>query len=175
MPSQEKYEAVAEIKDRLGSASAFVIADYRGLNVKEMQELRRNMTEAGCYITIYKNRLTKIALAELEIDSMDENLEGPTAFALSDDDPVLVAKTLVDFAKEHEALEVKGGFIDEAVVDAAMIKTLAALPSREELIAKLMGSLQGPTAGLVRVLDGPVSAFARTLRAIADQKAAEVA
>lgn len=175
MPSQEKYEAVAEIKDKLGWASAFVIADYRGLNVKEMQELRRNMREAGCQIKIYKNRLTKIALAELEMDSMDEYLDGPTAFALSDGDPVVVAKTVVDFGKEHEALEVKGGYIDEAIVDAATIKALAALPSREELIAKLMGSLQSPTSGLVRVLDGPVSAFARTLRAIADQKAAEAA
>jgi large subunit ribosomal protein L10 len=175
MPSQEKYEAVAEIKDKLGSASAFVIADYRGLNVKEMQELRRNMTEADCQIKIYKNRLTKIALAELEMDSMDEYLDGPTAFALSNADPVVVAKTVMDFAKEHEALEVKGGYIDEAVVDAATVKALAALPSREELIAKLMGSLQSPTAGLVRVLDGPMSAFARTLRAIADQKAAEAA
>jgi large subunit ribosomal protein L10 len=175
MPSQEKYEAVAEIKDTLGSAEAFVIADYRGLNVKEMQELRRNMRDAGCYITIYKNRLTKIALAELEMESMDEYLEGPTAFAMTDSDPVTVAKTVVDFAKAHEALEVKGGYIDAAVVDADTIKALAALPSREELIAKLMGSLQNPAAGLVRVLDGPISAFARTLRAIADQKAAEAA
>jgi len=175
MPSQENYEAVAEIKDKLGSASAFVIADYRGLNVKEMQELRRNMSEAGCQIKIYKNRLTKIALAELEMDPMDEYLDGPTAFALSDADPVVVAKTVMDFAKEHEALEVKGGFIDAGVVDAATVKALAALPSREELIAKLIGSLQSPTTGLVRVLNGPVSAFARTLQAIADKKAAEAA
>jgi large subunit ribosomal protein L10 len=175
MPSQEKYEAVAEIKEKLGSASSFVIADYRGLNVKEMQELRRNMREADCEIKIYKNRLTKIAIAELEMGSMDEYLDGPTAFALSNDDPVVVAKTLVDFAKEHDALEVKGGYVDEEIVDAAAVKTLAALPSREELIAKLMGSLQNPATGLVRVLDGPISAFARTLQAIADQKAAEAA
>ena len=172
MVSESKIAAVTEIKERLGGVSSLVLADYRGLSVKEMQDLRRRLRESGCEITIYKNRLSKIALADLEISELDEYLVGPTAFVLSDEDPASLAKTLMDFAKEHEALEVKVAYIDAAVMSADEVRTLATLPAREELIAKLLGTMQNPMAGLVRVANGPASAFVRILGAIKDQKTA---
>ncbi len=172
MPSQEKKDAVTEIQERLSETSAMILADYRGLSVKDMQDLRRRMRENGCEIKVYKNRLTMIALGDLGWPAMDEYLTGPTAFALTDSDPVTLAKTLSDFGKEHDALTLKAGYVDGEVVGPEKLKALADLPSREELLAKLLGTLKNPMTGVVRVLDGPMSGLARTVRAIADQKAA---
>lgn len=172
MPTERKSETVAEIKDRLSSAGAVIMTDYRGLSVKEMQALRVKLREAGSDIKVYKNTLTEIAVRELALPSMDELLSGPTAFVFTTDDPVAPAKAIMDFAKEHKALEVKGGFIDNQVLGAEGVKAVASLPSREELIAKLLGSMQSPIASFARVLNGPTSAFARALNAVAQQKAA---
>ena len=172
MPTPEKEAAVEEIKDRFTSADSVILADYRGLSVKDMQELRSKLREAGSEMKIYKNRLTEIAVRELALPNMDEFLQGPTAFVFAMGDPVAPAKALTTFAKEHEVLEIKGGLVDNRVLEVSEIKTLAALPSREELIAKLMGTLQNPATKTVRVLGGPASAFARVLGAIAEQKQA---
>ena len=172
MVSETKKAVVAEIKEMLSGASSLVLADYRGLTVKEMQDLRRRMTSAGCYITIYKNRLAKIALDDMGVTELDDHLVGPTAFAMTDGDPVSLAKALIDFAKEHQALEVKAAYIDQGYVDDAGVKALAALPSREELLAKLLGTLQNPIAGFVRVASGPSAALVRVLGAVKEQKAA---
>jgi large subunit ribosomal protein L10 len=172
MPNSQKVEAVSEIMDRFSSASAVILADYRGLTVKEMQQLRANMREAGGEIKVYKNSLTEIAMRELGLPDMGGLLEGPTAFAFSSGDPVAPAKALNTFLKEHPALELKGGLIDGAVIDVAGIKTLATLPSREELIAKLMGSMLNPVRGFMSVANAPAAAFVRTVQAVADQKAA---
>lgn len=172
MPSEQKFEAVAEIKEKIEAASAFVLADYRGLDVKEMQEWRRRMREADCEVKIFKNRLTKIALEELGRPAMDEYLDGPTAFVFSPGDPVAVSKGVVDFAKEHDVLEVKGGFIDAEIVDASAIHALAALPSREELVARFMGSLLNPVRGFMTVATAPPGALVRVIKAVADQKEA---
>jgi large subunit ribosomal protein L10 len=172
MASELKVAKVAEIKERLGAASSVVLADYRGLSVKDMQQLRRDLTAAGCEITIYKNRLTKIALADMDIAELDEFLIGPTAFAMTNGDPVALAKALIDFSKEHDALEVKVAYVDEALISAEDIKVLAALPSRDELIAKLMGTMLNPVRGFMAMANAPAAAFTRTLKAVADQKAA---
>ncbi|MFA5843760.1 MAG: 50S ribosomal protein L10 [Coriobacteriia bacterium] len=172
MPTAQKAALVAEIKDKMTGSSAVVMADYRGLTVKEMQALRTKLREVGGEVFVFKNSLTEIALRELAFPDLGDLLVGPTAFVFTDADPVAPAKVLVDFAKEHKALEVKGGFIERAVVGAEGIKALAALPSREELLAKLLRTLNNPASGLVRVLNGPAAAFARVVRAIADQKAA---
>jgi len=175
MSTPDKIALVAEIKDRFAGASGVIMADYRGLTVKEMQGLRGQLRAAGADIKVYKNTLTELAIRELALPSMDEVLEGPTAFVFTTDDPAASAKTLVDFAKEHKALEIKGGFIDRAVIGAEAIKAVAALPPREVLVAKLLGTLQAPASSFVRVLNGPAAAFARALQAIADQKAASAA
>lgn len=172
MPNVQKEQMVAEIKDRFTRASSVILIDYRGLTVKEFQELRGRLRESGSELRVYKNTLTEIAMRELAMPDLGTLLEGPSGFTFAYGDPVAPAKALVAFAKEHTALEVKGGFIEQSITDASGVKALAALPSREELIGKLLGTMQNPVAGLVRVLAGPAGAFARVVRAIADQKAA---
>jgi len=172
MPTVRKEETVAEIKDRFNAAESVIMADYRGLTVKEMQQLRVAVRQAGGEIKVYKNTLTEIAIRELALPNMDEYLEGPTAFVFIAEDPVAPAKALATFAKAHQALELKGGLVQNQVVTAAGVKAIATLPSREELIAKLLGTMQNPLTGTVRVLAGPARAFATVLDAIAKQKAA---
>lgn len=172
MPNARKVESVSEIKDRFSRASSVILADYRGLTVKELQELRGKLRETGAELRVYKNTLTQIAMRELAMPDLGDLLDGPTAFLFAFGDPVAPAKALVDYTKEHKALEVKGGFIERSVTDAAGVKALAALPSREELIAKLAGSLAMPLGGFARVLAAPAGALARALGAVADQKAA---
>jgi large subunit ribosomal protein L10 len=172
MPNEHKIEEVTEIKDRFARASAVILADYRGLTVKEMQALRTKLRESGSELRVYKNTLAQIAMRELALPDLGELLEGPTAFLFSYGDPVAPAKAIVDFTKDHKVLEVKGGFIDSAVTSASGIVALASLPTREVLIAKLLGTMLNPIVGFARVLNGPVEAFARTVSAVADQKAA---
>lgn len=171
MPTQQKIDTVAEIKEKFSSAGAVIIADYRGLTVKEMQALRASLRAVGGELKVYKNSLTEIAVRELELPDMGTLFEGPTVVAFAAE-PVAPAKAIVDFAKAHPALEVKGGFVEKSVVDAVGVRAVAALPSREELLAKLLGTMQSPLSQFVRVLNGPAGAFARVLGAIADQKAA---
>jgi large subunit ribosomal protein L10 len=172
MPTAQKTATVGEIKQKLTGSTAVILTDYRGLSVKEMQALRAKLREVGGEVKVYKNTLTELALRELALPPMDDLLQGPTLFTFAVGDPVAPAKALIDFAKEHKQLEVKGGFIDHRVVAADAIKALASLPSREELIAKLLRTMLNPMTGLVRVMNGPAGALARVLRAIADQKAA---
>lgn len=172
MPTQAKAVTVSEIKDKLTASVGVIMADYRGLSVKEMQLLRSKIRAAGGEMKIYKNTLTEIAVRELAMPNMDEFLQGPTAFVFASEDPVGPAKALIDFKKGHDALEVKGGFVQNAVVDAAAVKMIAALPSREELIAKIMGTMLNPVRGFMSMANAPAGALARTLRAVADQKAA---
>jgi large subunit ribosomal protein L10 len=172
MPTPKKVALVEEIRARFADANAVILVDYRGLTVKEMQTLRGSLRQTGSELKIYKNSLTEIAVSELEVGGLIDLLAGPTAFMFASADPVAPAKAIMDFAKEHQALEVKGGLIEGNLVDAASIKAVAALPSRDELIAKLLGTMLNPMSGFVRVLNGPAAAFARVLKAVADQKAA---
>jgi large subunit ribosomal protein L10 len=172
MPTAQKEQLVEEIKDRFAGSQAVLLADYRGLSVKELQQLRVRLRESGAELTIYKNSLTEIAMRELALPSMTDYLAGPTAFIFSAEDPVAPAKALTAFAKEHKALELKGGLVENQVVDSEAVKAIAMLPSRDELIAKLLGTMVNPLVGFARVLNGPVEAFARTVAAVADQKAA---
>lgn len=172
MPTANKEARVVEIKDRFSNAEAVILIDYRGLAVHELEDLRRKTREAGGEIKVYKNSLTEIAIRELALPNMDAYLEGPTAFVFVGSDPVAPAKALSVFAKEHQALELKGGLVAGRVVSADDVKAIALLPSREELIAKLLGTIQNPLRGTVTVLAGPARAFATVLDAIAKQKAA---
>ncbi len=164
MPSEKVLEnkkaIVEQLKTRMQNAQAGVFADYRGLNVAQDTELRVKLREAGVEYTVVKNNLTRFAAKEIGFDALDETLYGPTALATSDTDVIAPAKVLVDFAKENEALEIKAGFIDGKVVSVDEIKMYAAIPSKEVLISKMLGSLQSP-----------ISALARTLQAIVDEEA----
>ncbi len=172
MPTSQKQETINEIKGRFSDSETVILADYRGLSVKEMQQLRTRLRESGAEVKVYKNTLTQIALRELDLPSLDEYLEGPTAFVFAEGDPVAPAKAMTAFMREHAALELKGGFIQRAIIDAAGVKAIATLPSREELIAKLMGSLVNPIRGFMSMCNAPAGALARAMQAVADQKAA---
>jgi large subunit ribosomal protein L10 len=172
MPNEHKMEEVAAIKDRFARASAVILADYRGLTVKEMQSLRESLRASGAELRVYKNTLAQIAMRELALPDLGDFLEGPTAFLFSYGDPVAPAKAIVDFTKEHKVLEVKGGFIDSVVSSVDDVVALASLPSREVLLAKLLGTMLNPIVGFARVLNGPTEAFARTVQAVAEQKSA---
>ncbi|MBQ9690887.1 MAG: 50S ribosomal protein L10 [Eggerthellaceae bacterium] len=172
MPNKANIEAVAEITEQLKNASAMWVVDYRGLTVKEAQVLRRNIREAGAVMTVYKNTLVSLALKEADLPAIDDVLAGPSAFVFAEGDPVASAKALKDFSKSNENLTIKGGVMDGTAYNAAEVEAIAALPSREELIAKLLGTLNNPMSQVVRVLNGPMEAFARAVSAIADQKGA---
>lgn len=157
MPSakvlESKKAVVAELTERLKNAQAGVLADYRGLTVAQDTELRSKLREAGVEYTIVKNTLTRFAANELGLDGLDPVLHGPTALATSDSDVVAPAKVLVEFAKNNEQLEIKGGFVDGKVIDVDEVKVYASIPNKETLIAKMLGSLQAPIGNLVRTLD----------------------
>lgn len=172
MPSVQNTERLDVIKSDLADITAMWVVDYRGLTVKESQQLRRNIREAGAIMKVHKNTLVQLALKELDMPNVDEILSGPSAFVFAEGDPVASAKAIKDFAKGNENLVIKGGIMDGAFVDAEAVEKIAALPSREELIAKLLGSLQNPLTQTVRVLNGPMEAFARCVNAIAEQKPA---
>ena len=168
----KKESAVQEIKSKLQNSNAAVLTDYRGLNVAEVTELRRQLREAGVEYKVLKNTLTKIAAQEVGYEGLFEYLEGPTAIAFSTEDPVAPAKILANFAKEHKNLAIKAGLLEGSVVSVDQVKALADLPGREELIAKVLGGLQGPITGLVNVLQGPIRNLTYVLNAIKEEKEA---
>ena len=162
--SPAKAVVVAEVKEKLQSAQGAVLVGFSGLSVAEVTKLRRKFREGGVEYKVIKNTLTRIAADELGYSGLDEFLEGPTAIAYSTEDVVAPAKILKEFIKETktEAITVK----DKASVDA-----LANLPSRDELIAKIVGSMQAPISGLVNVLQGNIRNMVYVLDAVRAKKA----
>ena len=154
-----KKAIVAEITDKLEKSTSAIIVDYRGLKVDEVTELRRKFTEAGVDYKVYKNTLMKRAAESLGMTELMEELQGPNAVAISYDDPVAPARIANEFAKTHKKLELKVGMVEGVFYDQDKLKELADIPSREMLIAKLLGSLKAP-----------VSNFAYLVQAIADAK-----
>ena len=159
---QEKQQIVEEITTKLRESAATVLADYRGLNVAQVTELRRKLREAGIEFKVLKNTLIRRATANAELTDLDSVLTGPTAVAFGKDDVVAPAKILSEFAKQNEALKIKGGVVEGRVVGVDEIKALADLPSREGLLSMLLS-----------VLQAPIRNFALAVKAVADQKEAE--
>ena len=171
----EKAGKVAELKDLLSGSKGAVLVDYCGLTVAEDTELRSKMREAGVKYMVAKNTFIRIAAKEAGIEGLDAYLEHNTAVAFSAEDPVAPAKILNDFSKDHKALEIKAGILDGKVIALDEVKALAELPSREELLAKLVGSMQAPISGLVNVLQGTIRNFVYTLEAVRQKKEQESA
>ncbi|MCX7970498.1 MAG: 50S ribosomal protein L10 [Negativicutes bacterium] len=167
----EKVAVVGEMKARLSGAKAAVLLDYRGLNVAQDTKMRRRLREAGVEYRVIKNTLTAIAARELNLDGLEPFLAGPTAIALSTSDPVAPARLVSDFVKEFKVIEIKAGLVEGKVIDALGVKALASLPSREELLAQMLGSMQAPLTGLVNVLQGNMRGLVRALEAIREKKA----
>jgi len=170
----EKKEIVKELKDKLLATKGAVLTNYRGLTVAMDTKMRRKLREAGVEYRVVKNTMTRIAAHDAGIDGLDKYLEGPTAIALSVTDPVAPAKVLADFIRENklQVLEIKAGLVEGKVVDVDGVKALASLPPREVRIAHLLGTLQAPIAGFVRVLGGVPSNLVYALEAIRKQKEA---
>lgn len=148
-----KEAKVAEIKEKLEKAQAVVISDYQGLTVEEDTQLRKNLRESGIEYKVYKNTLVTLAAKELGIEGLDAFLEGPTAVAFSYDDVTAPARILNSFATEHKKLELKAGYIDGVVYDKDKIIQLASIPSKEVLIAKLLGSIKAPLSNLAYLIN----------------------
>lgn len=160
MPSakvlEQKQQIVSDLTEKLQTAVAGVLVDHRGLTVEEDTALRRELREAGVEYSVVKNTLTRFAAKNVGFDELDPILNGPTALALSFSDVVAPAKVLCGFAKKNEKLEIKSGFMDGKVISLDEIKALADTPSKEVLIAKIMGSLNAPVSKLVRTLQALV-------------------
>ncbi len=160
MPSQkvleEKKQIVSAMTEQFKTAVSGVFVDYCGLTVEEDTQLRNKLREAGVEYKVIKNTLTRFAAKEVGFDELDPILNGPTSLAISMTDEVAPAKVIADFAKDHQQLEIKAGFLDGKVLALDEVKQLAATPNRETLLAKLLGSLNAPISNLARTLQALV-------------------
>lgn len=145
---EEKVQLVNEIAEQLSRSKSVVVTDYRGLNVAESTELRKQLREAGVEYRVLKNTMTRRAVRQAEMADLEQYLTGPSAIAFGYDDPVAPAKVLYGFAKKHKALELKGGMVEGRVVGPKEVESLADLPSREGLLSMLLSVMQAPMRNL---------------------------
>jgi large subunit ribosomal protein L10 len=169
-----KKEVVAEISARLANAQAVVLAEYRGLPVEKITQLRAKARASGVYLRVLKNTLARRAVQGTPFEKLADQMVGPLAYGISDD-PVSAARVLHAYAKDNDKLVIKGGAMPNQVMSAKEVGNLAMLPSREELLAKLMGTMQAPVTKLVQTLNEVPSKFVRTLAAVRDQKEKQAA
>ncbi|RZS85494.1 50S ribosomal protein L10 [Pigmentiphaga kullae] len=168
---QEKTVVVEEISAQVAKAQSIVIAEYRGLDVASVTVLRKQARESGVYLRVLKNTLARRAVTGTPFEGLSSQLTGPLMYAISAD-PVAAAKVLSDFAKSNDKLVLKGGALPNGVMSVEGVKALASLPSREELLAKLLGTMQAPVAQFVRTLNEVPTKFVRGLAAVRDKQAA---
>jgi len=166
LPSQkvleQKQQAVAELAERIRNSVAGVIVDYKGITVEDDTKLRKELRESGVKYTVVKNTLIKRAAEQAELNGIDDVLNGTSAIATSDEDYVAAARILQNFADKHENFTVKTGYLDKEVISLEKIKSLAKLPSREVLLANVLGAFQAP-----------IASFARAVQAIVDKNGEE--
>ena len=169
---QAKSQNVEEIKEKISKSQSVVVVDYRGLNVEQLTELRSRYRKAGVEYKVYKNTMMRFAFKDSGLEDFNEFLKGPSAIAFGYDDPVQAAKITSDFAKENDKLEIKAGIVDGKVIDVNGVKDLANLPSREVLIAQVLGGFNAPIQGFANVLQGTIRSLAIVLNAIAEKQEA---
>ena len=169
-PRPEKVAVVDEVRGKLAEADAALLTEYRGLTVKQLAELRRQLRPAGAEYKIYKNTLVRFAAREVVDDQLDPLLTGPTAITFVRGDAAAVAKLLRDYARGHQALVVKGGLLGDKVVSAKDVEALADLPPRDALLAQLAGAFQAPLVKLAGLLQALPRNFAYGLAALIDQR-----
>lgn len=165
----EKAVVIEEVAAKVASAKSIVLAQYRGLEVGHITGLRVSARKSGVYLRVLKNSLARRAVADSPFSGLADQMVGPLIYGISDD-PVAAAKVLSDFAKVNDKLVVTAGSLPHSVIDAAGVKALATMPSRDELLAKLMGTMQAPVAQFLRTLNEVPAKFVRTLAAVRDQK-----
>lgn len=165
----DKKAVVAEVSAQVANAQSIIVAEYRGLEVGHITVLRANARKTGVYLRVLKNTLVRRAVAGTPFEGLMDNMKGPLIYGISSD-PVAAAKLLNEFAKGNEKLIIKAGALPNYVMDVAGVKALATMPSREELLSKLLGTLQAPIATFVRTLNEVPTKFVRGLAAVRDCK-----
>lgn len=173
MPNAENTESVAELKERFAGVQTAVLTEYRGLTVRQLSDLRKQLKGASAEYKVVKNRLARIALKDSALDGLGKHLTGPTGVAYTRHDPVSVAKALQAFVKNNPALTIKVGVVEGKVLEPSALKSLADLPSKEALRAQLVGALQGPMSKLVTLLTAVQGELVRVIEARGKQGAAE--
>jgi large subunit ribosomal protein L10 len=166
---EQKKAVVAEVSAHVAKAQAIVVAEYRGLGVGNMTDLRREARKSGVYLRVLKNTLARRAVSGTPFEKLADQMTGPLIYGISAD-PVATAKVLDMFARTSDKLVIRGGAMPNAVISAKEVKALASMPSREELLATLLGTLQAPIAQFARTLNEVPARFARTLAAIRDAR-----
>lgn len=171
---QEKERQVAEIKEKFDNAKAAIITDYRGINVADMTELRKQLREAGVEYKVLKNTFVKIATEDMELSDLDETLQGPTAIAFSYDDAVAAARILNEFSKEHESKlpKIKAGVLEGKFINVDQVVDLANLPPKEVLLSMVLRTMQAPITSFVRTNNGIITKLLYALNAIKEEKEA---
>ena len=168
----EKKNIVDNLNQRFSKSAIVIVSDYKGLDVSTINDLRRKLRAENIEFQVVKNSLLGRASKQTDVDLLKDQFKGPKAVALSYDDPVAPAKVLIDFAKEHEALEIKVGVMNGKVLELNDIKALSSLPSREELLAKLLATFNAVPASLVRTLNEIPKKLLYLLSAVKEQKEA---
>ena len=166
---EQKQAVVAEVAAQLAKAQAVIVAEYRGLDVARVTQLRSKARKSGLYLRVLKNTLARRAVKGTPFEQLSDQMVGPLMYGIATD-PVAGAKVIAEFAKENELFVIRGGAMANTKMSDKDVKALALLPSREELIAKLMGTMQAPVAKLVRTMNEVPGKFARTLAAYRDSK-----
>ncbi|MDI6736678.1 MAG: 50S ribosomal protein L10 [bacterium] len=166
----KKEKQVNELKEKLTKISSAIVMDFRGLTVKEMTDLRRQLKTANIDYKIIKNNLMFRAVNESDLKALHPYLQGPTAVAFGLDDPTVPVKILINFIKEYKKLEIKAGIIQGRVFNAEELTQISKLPSKEILLAQFIGGIQAPLAGLVNVLSGTIRGLLNVLKAIEEKK-----
>lgn len=169
MNRQQKTEQIEGLRASLAGAPSVVVTRFDGLTVEKTEILRSEMRKAGVTYLVVKNTLMKKAIADSPMEGMSDLFRGNSSIAFHDEDPALPAKIIKAFAKENEQLQVKGGWVDGQVLDASGVDTLALLPGKDELRAKLLSVFNAPATSFVRLLNAAPTSFARLLKARADQ------
>ena len=177
MPSEkilsEKQAIVKELTEKLQTSTGGVLVDYKGTDVATDTEMRRKMREAGVEYTVIKNTMLRFAANNAGMEGLDPHLNGPSALAVSADDPVAPAKVLYEFiGKAGSTMTVKAGFVDGRLITAAEVEALSKLPAKEVLVQQVLGTMLAPVTGLANVLNANIRGLAVALQAIADQKSA---
>jgi len=166
---EQKQALVAEVSAEVAQAQAIVLAEYRSLTVGSMTELRKRARNSGVYLRVLKNTLARRAVADTPFAGLADQMVGPLAYGISAD-PVAAAKVLSEFSKENDKLVIKGGAMPNVVMSSKEVADLAKMPSRQELLATLLGTMQAPVAKFVRTLNEVPGKFVRTLAAVQEQK-----
>ncbi len=173
MARPEKVAEVQAITERLEAAQCIVMADYSGLTVHQMTGFRVKCRELNVDCRVVKNRLAKLACDKADVAVLKDYLIGPTALLFGPDSQVDPAKIVVEFAKENKAMEIKGGYVDGQFLDPEKVVALSKVPSRDELLAKMMGSINSPATGLTMCINGVAAGLVRCLDAVNQKKAEE--